>query len=495
MATEMEAVSVLQYLDKKSILVIGAAGFLAKIFVEKILRVAPNVKKLYLLLRASDGKSATQRFNEILGTDLYKVMKEKYGENLNHISEKITIVNGDVSLEDLGLHNEDSSDLEHEMVHQLDAIVNLAATTNFEERYDVALGINTLGAANALNFAKRCAKVKVFVHVSTAYVCGEQTGLIMETPIRMGETLNGATGLDINQEKKLVKEKLGELRATGALPETITQAMKDLGLTRAKLYGWPNTYVFTKAMGEMMVGATRENMSLVILRPSIISSTFKEPFPGWTEGIRTIDGIAVGYGTGKLTCFLGDLNAIIDVIPVDMVVNTMLVSMAAQVGKQEEMIYHVGSSLRNPLRNEIFPELAYRYFTTKPWINKEGKAVQVKKVEVLSSMSSFNRYMTIHYVLPLKVLGLLNMVLFNSFEKKLKDINRKINFVFRLVELYEPYIFFYGIFDDTNTEKLQKLVPMTGVEAEMFYCNPKIIDWVDYFENTHVPGLVKYVFK
>lgn len=34
-------------------------------------------------------------------------------------------------------------------------------------RYDVALGINTLGAAYALNFAKRCAKVKVFVHVST----------------------------------------------------------------------------------------------------------------------------------------------------------------------------------------------------------------------------------------------------------------------------------------------------------------------------------------
>jgi fatty acyl-CoA reductase len=60
----MEVVSVLKYLDNKSILVVGAAGFLANIFVEKILRVAPNVKKLYLLLRASKGKSATQRFND-----------------------------------------------------------------------------------------------------------------------------------------------------------------------------------------------------------------------------------------------------------------------------------------------------------------------------------------------------------------------------------------------------------------------------------------------
>lgn len=63
-------------------------------------------------------------------------------------------------------------------------------------------------------------------------MCGEKSGLIMETPYRMGETLNGTTGLDINHEKKLVEENLDQLRATGASPETITQAMRDLGLTR-----------------------------------------------------------------------------------------------------------------------------------------------------------------------------------------------------------------------------------------------------------------------
>jgi len=33
------------------------------VFVEKILRVQPNVKKLYLLLRAKDSESAAQRFS------------------------------------------------------------------------------------------------------------------------------------------------------------------------------------------------------------------------------------------------------------------------------------------------------------------------------------------------------------------------------------------------------------------------------------------------
>lgn len=69
---------------------------------------------------------------QILGKDLYKVVKEKYGPNLNKLtSEKVTIVNGDICLEDLGLQD---FDLAHEMLHQVDAIVNLAATTKFDER-------------------------------------------------------------------------------------------------------------------------------------------------------------------------------------------------------------------------------------------------------------------------------------------------------------------------------------------------------------------------
>lgn len=55
---------------------------------------------------------------------------------------------------------------------------------------------------------------------------------------------------------------------------------------RAKLYGWPNTYVFTKAMGEMLVEQLKGNLSVVIIRPTIVTSTLKEPFPGWAEGVR-----------------------------------------------------------------------------------------------------------------------------------------------------------------------------------------------------------------
>ena len=95
------------------------------------------------------------------------------------------------------------------------------------------------------------------------------------------------------------------------------------------------------------------------------------------------------------TCFLV-LTQSMDQMPADMVVNSILVSMAAQAGKQKEIIYHLGSSQKNPLKNEKLPEVAYQYFTTKPWTNKDGKPVRVRKIEILSSMPSFHRYMAIH---------------------------------------------------------------------------------------------------
>ncbi|XP_061345409.1 fatty acyl-CoA reductase 3-like [Gastrolobium bilobum] len=489
----MELGSIMHFLHDKTILVTGATGFLAKIFVEKILRVQPNVKKLYLLLRATDTESATKRFHsEIIGKDLFRLLKEKLGTKFNSfVSEKLALVPGDISLEDLNLKDS----IVEEICHQTDVIVNLAATTNFEERYDVALGINTFGVKHVLSFAKKCIKLKVLVHVSTAYVCGEKGGLIVEDPYHFGVSLNGVPGLDIDMEKKVAEEKLNQLREEGATEHDIKVAMKDLGIERATLYGWPNTYVFTKAMGEMLVGTLKGNMSVVIVRPTIVTSTYREPFPGWVEGVRTIDSLILAYGKGKLTCFLADLEAVFDVIPADMVVNAMLVTMVAHANQPSDIIYHVGSSVRNPVRYLNLHDYCFRYFTAKPWINKDGKPVKVCKVTMLSNMASFRRYMFIRYQLPLKGLELANAALCQYFQETCLDLNRKIRIVIRLVELYKPYLFFNGIFDNMNTEKLLLAARQGGVEMDMFYFDPKMIDWDDYFMNIHFPGFVKYAFK
>ncbi|KAK4493107.1 hypothetical protein RD792_018047 [Penstemon davidsonii] len=277
------------YFEGKTIFITGATGFLAKVFLEKILRVQPKVKKLFLLLRSTSKKSVEQRLREeVFGTELFRVLREESGgadELTSFVSTKVIPVSGDVSLENLGILD---LDLRDEMCRQVDIIVNSAATTKFDERYDVALGINAFGTVHVEQFARKCTNVEMLLHVSTAYVNGNRGGLIPEKPFQMGETLPGAkiSYLDINTEKKIVDEKLKELQILNATDKEITRTMKDLGIQRAMLHGWPNTYVFTKAIGEMLLENFKEKAKVVILRPTIITSTYKEPFPGWIEGIR-----------------------------------------------------------------------------------------------------------------------------------------------------------------------------------------------------------------
>ncbi|XP_034688637.1 alcohol-forming fatty acyl-CoA reductase-like [Vitis riparia] len=490
----MELGSIVEFLENKSILVTGATGFLAKIFVEKILRIQPNVKKLFLLLRAADTKSATQRLrNEVLGKELFRVLRDKWGSNLNSfISEKVTPIPGDISCENLGVTN---LNLREEIWREVDVILNLAATTKFDERYDVALGINTLGASHVLNFSKKCVKLKMLLHVSTAYVSGEREGLILESPLKMGKALNGASGLDVDKEKKLVEEGLNELNELQATEETISLTMKELGMKRALMYGWPNTYVFTKAMGEMLLGQFKENLPLVILRPTIITSTYMEPFSGWIEGIRTIDSVLAGYCKGKLTCLLADPECILDAIPGDMVVNCMIVAMVAHANQPCEKIYHVGSSLKNPLKVLDIRDFFFKYFHENPWINKDGKAVNVSKLILFTTTFVFHGYLAVRYMLPLKVLQFLNFLLCQILRGMCTDHNRKIKMLMYLVELYKPYLFFKGIFDDLNTDKLRLAATESSSKADLFYFDPKCIDWEDYFVNIHIPGVLKYVLK
>lgn len=490
-----ECGSAIGFLENKSILISGSTGFIAKILVEKILRIQPNVKKLYLLLRAADEIAAMQRFsNEVLDKNLFQVLKEKWGANLNSfISKKVSVVCSDISISHMGL--KDSICVE-EIKHEVEIIINLAATTKFNERYDVALGTNTLGAKHVVNFAKQCPNFKLLVHVSTAFISGEREGLILETPHKLGESLNGTEGLSIEIEQKVVEQRLKQLKDNGASEQVVTIAMKDLGIQRANMFGWPNTYVFTKAMGEMIIDDLKDDLHLIIIRPTIVTSTYKEPFPGWIEGARTMDSLIVGYAKGKLTMVPCDINSFLDVIPADLVVNTIITTMAVhKLQPSNQTIYHVGTSMTNPMQYNDLIGFIFQYFTEKPWINRDGNAIKVGKLTVFNNMTSFHRYITIRYLIFLKVLEWVNKALCHSFEDKYIDLKRKVNWVMGLLQMYRPYLFFKARFDDTNSEKLRRATHEKETNSNTLFLDPKDINWENYFVNVHLPGLVKYAIN
>ncbi|XP_037432040.1 uncharacterized protein LOC119298835 isoform X1 [Triticum dicoccoides] len=134
----MESSAGAECLRDKCILITGSTGYLGKLLVEKILRVQPAVKKLYLLVRAPDATSAEQRvLSEVIGKDPFNLLREKYGITgfQNFIKEKVVPLAGDIMDGYLGLDNSSV----HALSEEIDVIINVAETTNFDERIFDAL--------------------------------------------------------------------------------------------------------------------------------------------------------------------------------------------------------------------------------------------------------------------------------------------------------------------------------------------------------------------
>jgi fatty acyl-CoA reductase len=86
-----------------------------------------------------------------------------------------------------------------------------------------------------------------------------------------------------------------------------------------------------------------------------------------------------------------------------MVVNAMMVAMAANSEKQTQTIYQVTSSLRNPASYTVLQETAHRYFVDNPPQGKNGEPIRLSKMRFFSTVARLRAYMVIKYKLPLEV--------------------------------------------------------------------------------------------
>ncbi|WOG97996.1 hypothetical protein DCAR_0417337 [Daucus carota subsp. sativus] len=465
-----KGIGIVKYLQGKGFLITGATGFLAKVLIEKILRTVPDVGKIYLLIKAKNKEAANERMkNEIINTELFRCLQQKHGKSYQaFMLSKLVPVVGNVCESNLGLDDDTATAI----MHDVNIIVNSAANTTFDERYDVSLDINTGGPSRAMLFAKKCKKLKLFLQISTAYVNGQRQGRVMEKPFSFGDSIArermtfGTTEtssfpmLSVQDEIKLVLD-----RKQGLEGNALAQNMKELGSERAKKYGWQDTYVFSKAMGEMLIDNMRGDVPVVIIRPSVIESTYKEPFPGWMEGNRMMDPIVLYYGKGQLTGFLVDPNGVLDVVPADMVVNATLAAIAKHgaAGKSESNIYQIASSVVNPLVFRDLANLLYEHFNSLPCVDAKGRPIRVPTMKVFNTMEDF------------------------SFHLKSVEQAKY------LANIYAPYTFYGGRFDNSNTERLMRC--MSEEEKRTFGFDVGSINWRDYITNVHIPGLRRHVMK
>ena len=287
----------------RNFLLTGATGFLGKVWLYLMLRWHPEVDRIYLLIRG-DKRSSLSRFRrEILDSPVMAPLREHLGSKFDHyIEEKIFVVPGDIT-ED-GLIAPDGDRFKR---GALDAVVHCAGLVNFEASLEKGLLVNTFGVANVLDFCRKTGAA--IMHISTCYSAGHADGHRFEDDIpidwcpddrRRGfklqrEIRDARAAVDRIEAGSHDQVQQSEFRTHAddddhdpreGVQESrrkrwIEDRLKEEGLQRALKWGWPNTYSYTKSMGEQLVLAARDELDAAVVRPAVIESAMRDPFPGW----------------------------------------------------------------------------------------------------------------------------------------------------------------------------------------------------------------------
>jgi len=249
-----------------------------------------------------------------------------------------------------------------------------------------------------------------------------------------------------------------------------------------------------KFLAEQMVMELRGELATAIVRPSIIESSFEEPEPGWLGKFRMSEPLIVGFGKGRLPDFPADPDIILDVIPVDFVVNAMLAAAEATAKRGGIEVYHVATGTQNPLYFRGIFEATHDYFVENPML-ENGKPVTVP-VWQYPSMEEFQRKLDNRMALLDLALQVLDKLPIRAAKRKRRQLALKqsgIKALLHYIRIYAPYTRTSFEFE---TRKMQGLYEaLSPTEQQRFNFDVSQIHWRRYFQEIHIPGIKKHVLK
>jgi fatty acyl-CoA reductase len=498
----------------KTLLITGTTGYLGKSLVEKILRALPEVGRVNVAIRPSQRRPARDRLErEILASPCFKTLKAEIGEPAFKAlaAEKLNVVEIDLSRDGLGLTEEGRAEL-----GRCDIVIASAAAVEFDNPADLSAQTNLLGAARLVEAVRSTGSKPHLVHVSTSYVGGMLRGLVKETmPLDPGlnwrhEAQVLANLRPVEEERSRRPEVLDKLRrearskvGTAGVPTMartverlrdrwVKDRLVERGRQHARAMGFSDIYSFTKAMAEYAVVELHGDIPLSIARPAIVESAVAEPFPGWLEGFRMAEPIILAYGRGVLQDFPGLPDGLLDIIPLDYVVNAVLAIAANPPPAGEHRIYQVASGTRNPLRVRRIYEEAHDFFSKNPLRDRYGQAIGTPtwtfptQSELMSRVRLGMRAVTAaQWVVERAPIGAAVSKLSDDLTEEKNRLERGLN----LLELYAIYTSVDAVFDTTNTQALWQQTP--DAEKKAFPFDPALFDWTTYFQEVHMPTVVR----
>jgi len=238
----------------ETVFVTGFPGFIAGRLVE---RFAREGARFQLLVQPAFAERARQ--------EVARVASETGAS-----AETFRIMEGDITREDLGLSAADLGEARSEttLVFHLAAVYDLAVSK------DVAMRVNVEGTRNVNRFARSLPKLRRYHYVSTCYVAGRRTGLILESELRHEA-------------------------------------------------GFRNNYEETKYLAELEVDALKRELPVTIHRPSVVCGDSRTGETAKYDGVYyLINYLRMSPRTLSLAN-IGNREVRLNVIPVDYVVEAM----------------------------------------------------------------------------------------------------------------------------------------------------------------------------
>jgi thioester reductase-like protein len=280
----------------------GATGFLG---MEVLARLVERGDNVIALVRAADDAAAEDR--------LYGVLRTLYRDPSRY-HDRVRAVAGDVTQDGLGIDPVRRTALAEE----IGAVMHCAASIAFDLPLEDARAINVEGTREVIGFARECkslGRLERFVHVSTAYVSGKQSGTFRERQ------------LDAAQEFR-------------------------------------NTYEQTKWEAEHVV-MDAGDLAPAIARPSIVMG---ESETGWTPAFNVLYWPLRAFSRGLFDEIPALPAAHVDVVPVDYVADALL----HLLDIDDQGVFNIVSGRQAPFANELVELACDRFDRPRPEVVPAG---------------------------------------------------------------------------------------------------------------------------
>lgn len=179
-----------------NIFITGSTGFLGSNLLVGLLTAKEN--NLYLLIRLKDSKNSLARKRALIGQIFLKSMQQE-------AASRISIIEGDVTKENLGLNKKSLQMLRH----TIDTIYHCAAITELTRSISNARKVNVYGTQNILETAlgwKNEGCLENVNHISTAYVAGDYKKRFYEEQLNVSQNFNNTYEQSKFEAEKVVRE-------------------------------------------------------------------------------------------------------------------------------------------------------------------------------------------------------------------------------------------------------------------------------------------------